>query len=81
MSLLHNRVSNAELKARMLAETERRITISLYKYFTIPNPQVYRDELYQKFFRLHVFGRIYIANEGINAQLSVPESNFEEFPN
>lgn len=28
---------------------------------------------------LKVFGRIYIAKEGINAQASVPESNFEAF--
>jgi UPF0176 protein len=27
--------------------------------------------------QLKVFGRIYLAHEGINAQLSVPESNFE----
>ena len=28
---------------------------------------------------LGVLGRIYLAREGVNAQLSVPESNFEEF--
>ena len=31
--VLHNRVSNEMLKARMLAETELRTTISFYKYF------------------------------------------------
>lgn len=35
MPVLHNRVSNEMLKARMLAETEPRTTISFYKYFTI----------------------------------------------
>lgn len=79
MTVLHNRISNEELKARMLAETEKRITISLYKYFTINDPQVFRDEMYRKFFDLNVFGRIYIAHEGINAQISVPESNFDDF--
>lgn len=79
MQVLHNRISNEELKARMLAETERRVTISLYKYFTIDNPQEFRDEVYVKFNQLRVFGRIYIAHEGINAQISVPESNFESF--
>lgn len=79
MPVLHNRISNEELKARMLAETEPRITVSFYKYFSIPEPQVFRDALYQKLEPLKVFGRIYIAREGINAQASVPESNFEAF--
>ncbi len=79
MSVLHNRISNEELKALMLSDTEPRMTISFYKYFTIPDPRAFRDTLYQKFFDLKVFGRIYIANEGINAQISVPESNFRVF--
>lgn len=79
MPVLHNRVSNEELKARMLAETTPRKTVSFYKYFPISNPQQFRDELYVKFDALKVFGRIYIATEGINAQISVPEDNFENF--
>lgn len=79
MPVLHNRISNEELKARMLAETEPRITISFYKYFNINDPQTFRDEMYVIFLELNVFGRIYIAHEGINAQISVPESNFEQF--
>ena len=79
MPVLHNRISNEELKARMLAETEPRITISFYKYFNINDPHTFRDEMYVKFLELNVFGRIYIAQEGINAQISVPESNFEQF--
>lgn len=79
MPVLHNRISNEELKARMLAETEPRITISFYKYFNINDPHTFRDEMYVKFLELNVFGRIYIAHEGINAQISVPESNFEQF--
>lgn len=79
MPVLHNRISNEELKARMLAETEPRTTVSFYHYFDIANPQEFRDELYKKFYELKVFGRIYIAAEGINAQISVPESNFNAF--
>ncbi|HTM66901.1 MAG TPA: rhodanese-related sulfurtransferase [Flavipsychrobacter sp.] len=81
MPVLHNRISNEELKARMLAETEPRKTVSFYHYFDIANPQEFRDELYKKFYELKVFGRIYIAAEGINAQISVPESNFSVFQN
>ncbi len=76
MPVLHNRISNEELKARMLAETEQRTTVSFYKYFRIDDPQAFRDKLYRQFEALKVFGRIYIAHEGINAQISVPESNF-----
>jgi UPF0176 protein len=77
MAVLHNRVSQAELKQRLLAETEPRTTISFYHYFPVADPQAFRDDLYQALNHLKVFGRIYIAAEGINAQISVPESNFE----
>lgn len=75
MPVLHNRISNAELKLRMLRETEPRITISFYKYFYITDPRQFRDDLYVKFDAIKVFGRVYIAHEGINGQISVPESN------
>ncbi len=77
MAALHNRVSQKELKQRLLHETEHRITISFYKYFPIPDPKVFRDELYRELLGLNVFGRIYVAHEGINAQISVPDSNYE----
>lgn len=79
MPVLHNRISNEELKARMLAETEPRTTVSFYKYFTIEDPKVFRDSLYVQFDKLKVFGRIYVAKEGINAQISVPQNKFEAF--
>lgn len=81
MPVLHNRVNNEELKRRMLAETEPRTTVSFYQYFNIADPQLFRDQLYISFNELKVFGRIYVANEGINAQISVPENNFEAFRN
>ncbi len=77
MPVLHNRISNETLKAQMLAETEPRTTISFYKYFTIVDPQATRDALWVALTQLKVFGRIYLAREGINAQISVPESNVE----
>lgn len=79
MPVLHNRISNEELRARMLAETEPRTTISFYKYFTIEEPQASRDALYQAFTALNVFGRVYLAHEGINAQISVPQSRVDTF--
>ncbi|WJV52128.1 rhodanese-related sulfurtransferase [Prodigiosinella aquatilis] len=79
MPVLHNRVSNEEMKARMLAETKPRMTISFYRYFHIDDPQVFRDRLYMAFTALNVFGRIYIAQEGINAQISIPQNRFDDF--
>jgi UPF0176 protein len=76
MAVLHNRISQKELKQRLLEETESRTTISFYQYFFIEDTQKFRDELYQSLNELNVFGRIYIAQEGINAQLSVPKSNY-----
>jgi UPF0176 protein len=76
MAVLHNRISQKELKQRLHEETEPRTTISFYQYFFIEDSQKFRDELYQSLSALNVFGRIYIAQEGINAQLSVPKSNY-----
>src|SRR5579863_6576557 len=76
MAVLHNRVNQRELKQRMLQETEPRTTISFYRYVPIAEPRAFRDELYQALNDLAVFGRIYVAGEGINAQVSVPESRF-----
>lgn len=77
MPVLHNLVSNKELKERMLAETEPRTTVSFYKYFRIEDPQAFRDKLYLMLTEMKVFGRIYVAREGINAQISVPQSRYE----
>ncbi|MBA2328656.1 MAG: rhodanese-related sulfurtransferase [Flavisolibacter sp.] len=79
MAVLHNRVSQKELKELLLQETEFRKTISFYHYFPIADPQLFRDELYRNLNALNVFGRIYIAQEGINAQVSVPESKYDAF--
>src|SRR5438045_3798653 len=77
MAILHNRISQKELKQRLLQETETRTTLSFYQYAAIEDPKIFRDELYKNLEDLKVFGRIYVAHEGINAQLSVPQSKFE----
>ncbi|MEP6513262.1 MAG: rhodanese-related sulfurtransferase [Parafilimonas sp.] len=79
MPVLHNRISNQELKQHLMQEAEPRITVGFYKYFNIEEPLQFRDALYKKLNELKVYGRIYIAHEGINAQASVPQSNFESF--
>lgn len=78
---LHNIYSRDILKKRLESEPFKRITLSFYKYVFIENPKSLRDELYKDWIKLGVLGRIYLAKEGINAQLSVPEFNFESFKN
>lgn len=81
MAVLHNRISGEDLKRRLCEETEPRITISFYKYFPVQHAQEFRDYLYKHLHNLKVFGRVYVAKEGINAQVSVPGLHFETFKN
>ncbi|HEY5746901.1 MAG TPA: rhodanese-related sulfurtransferase [Chryseolinea sp.] len=76
---LYNRVNGRVLKEKMRAETQKRVTISFYKYHHITDPAVFRDQLYLGLESMEVLGRIYVATEGINAQISVPEEKTEAF--
>jgi UPF0176 protein len=76
---LHNRIEGRVLKEKMRANEERRVTISFYKYHHILVPQDFRDQLYLTLEKIDVLGRIYVAAEGINAQISVPEKNLDAF--
>ncbi len=76
---LHNRIEGRILKEKMRGAQEKRITISFYQYHQISDPQKLRDELFLNLEKLGVLGRIYVANEGINAQISAPEANLDAF--
>ncbi|QCI24427.1 rhodanese-related sulfurtransferase [Buchnera aphidicola (Muscaphis stroyani)] len=67
-----NTFSKKELKKRLLIEKEPRFTLSFYKYFFVKSPIKFRDKIYENFNKYNVLGRVYIAKEGINAQMSVP---------
>lgn len=76
---LYNTLS-AEDRARLIDEAgEQRLTLSFYTYTRINDPQTFRDELFIRWNQLDVLGRIYVATEGINAQLSLPAKNFTGF--
>ncbi len=77
--MLVNKIDRKILKEQLQNETFKRRTISFYKYFEVVNPQEFRDAIFRKWTELNCFGRIYVAREGINAQMSVPEHNFEDF--
>ncbi len=79
MALLVNRIDKNVLKKRLQEEKIKRKTISFYRYVSIPKPNELRDELFLAWFDFNCFGRIYLANEGINAQMSVPEDQWDDF--
>lgn len=76
---LYNKYDKEILKQRLMEEEFDRITISFYRYVIIDDPYQLRDELYQEWSEMGVFGRTYLAKEGINAQMSVPEHNWDAF--
>ncbi|MEQ1678213.1 MAG: rhodanese-related sulfurtransferase [Chitinophagaceae bacterium] len=79
MAQLHNRISRKELKEKLRNDPTPRTTISFYCYFKIEDPTILRNILYKDLKEFGVLGRIYIAGEGINAQISVPSANVEIF--
>ena len=70
---LHNTINGEKLKKKIKSSKESRTTISFYKYAKIANPHLFRDHLFYHWDNLRVLGRIYVAKEGINAQLSIPK--------
>jgi len=73
---LYNKLSAKERAALIDEAGKDRLTISFYQYHQIENPQTFRDKLFLEWEQLDVLGRTYVANEGINAQISVPAENF-----
>ena len=78
---LYNKLSAKERAELIEKAGDKRITLSFYKYHLISNTSLFRDYLFQMWECLGVLGRIYIASEGINAQLSMPSQNFKKFKN
>ena len=79
MKHLYNRVDKRVLKAQLNESDEVRRTLSFYSYANIKNPSFFRDHLYYLLAQHDVLGRIYVAGEGVNGQLSVPEAKFSLF--
>ncbi len=76
---LYNTLSAKEREKLIEEAGKERLTISFYRYAHIKNTEIFRNHLFINWEALDVLGRIYVANEGINAQLSVPAENFENF--
>ena len=79
MTVLHNKKSKKELIKILNNENFERLTLSFYRYVKIKNLNNLRDTIYKDFESLKILGRIYLAKEGINAQISLPENNLLKF--
>lgn len=76
---LWNKLSKEELEAQLREKGTKFVTISFYQYANIEDPQSFRDHLFRMWSNLEVVGRTYVAHEGINAQMSVPVKNLDQF--
>ena len=76
---LYNTLSAKERAILIEAADQQRLTLSFYQYAQIENPELFRNSIFIAWNELDVLGRIYVAHEGINAQLSVPAENFDAF--
>ena len=76
---LYNKKNKIQLLEDLNEETFSRITASFYKYTALTDLEQLRDTLYKDWSELKILGRIYVAKEGINAQLSVPDYNIDAF--
>lgn len=71
--------SRAQRRREVENDGIERITLSFYKYVQIDNPETMRERLFEMWYSLGCLGRIYVAEEGINAQMNVPKTNWDAF--
>jgi UPF0176 protein len=78
---LYNNLSAKERAELIEQAGKERLTISFYQYAKIGNPEIFRNHMFLAWNEMDVLGRIYVAHEGINAQLSIPADHFQKFKN
>jgi len=79
MDSLHNKTDKRVLKQQLRSTPQNRLTLSFYKYHQISDPHEFRNSLYKTLTAIGVLGRIYVANEGINAQISIEKDGVDLF--
>ncbi|MCB0737676.1 MAG: rhodanese-related sulfurtransferase [Bacteroidetes bacterium] len=77
--LLHNKYSREDLRKMLEQESDHRTVISFYQYAKIEDPLAFRNEMYARWEKLGVLGRVYVAKEGVNGQISLPTHNYYDF--
>ena len=76
---LHNKLNRAAAEKKISKELFNRTVLSFYKYVIIAETRFLRNYLFSGWKALGVLGRIYVAKEGINAQVSVPDHHLKNF--
>jgi UPF0176 protein len=71
--------SREEQRLAVKAEGVPRTTVSFYRYVQIADPDAFRQKLLTRWGALGCLGRIYVAREGINAQMNVPTKYWDQF--
>lgn len=81
MSSTQKRIILSKKERKQIVENDgvERITLSFYKYVRFPDPEAVQRELLERYSSLSCLGRIYVAHEGINAQMNVPKRHFGQF--
>ena len=76
---LYNQKNKQDLLKKLSNESFQRVTCSFYRYVSLNRLNELRDSLFLDWNKLNILGRVYLAKEGVNAQLSIPEQNLELF--
>lgn len=71
--------SRGEKREAVKLDTRLRKTVSFYRYVQLSDPEAFRLKLLSKWSELECLGRIYVAKEGINAQMNVLTQRWCEF--
>jgi UPF0176 protein len=71
--------SREEKRQAALLDARPRTTVSFYRYVQIADTAEFRTRLLAKWSELECLGRIYVASEGINAQMNVLTERWNEF--
>ena len=74
---LYNIVNGEVLRQRLMEDNTPRTTLSFYQYMKITDVHGFRDRLYEALDEIGVLGRIYVAREGINGQISIPNEKMD----
>ncbi len=72
-------ISRAEMRRLASLDTTPRKTLSFYRYVKVSDPVEFQNRLLTKWSELGCLGRIYVAKEGINAQMNVPTVYWDQF--
>lgn len=76
---LWNTLGKKDLIENLKNQNTSFVVVSFYCYTDIKNPSFFRDYLFFNWSKLDILGRIYVAFEGINAQIAIPVHHFEHF--